>query len=145
MHIKRGCWFFWGGFVSKQPNIGISLISLDISFTCNFSQSGASFKENNPLQNENYHVDLMLFVLKLPWTHTLLAIDNQLPWKIKCLSLQVLSKLGPSLSTEAVLEVLDLGLHDKAKEVRTEAAISMPVMVLWSGLDVSPPVFERME
>jgi len=87
----------------------------------------------------------MLFVLKLPWTHTLIATDNQLPWKIKCLSLQVLSKLGPSLSTEVVLEVLDLGLRDEAEEVRTEAAISMPVMVLWSGLDVSPPVFERME
>ena len=41
--------------------------------------------------------------------------------------------------------VLDLGLHDEAEEVRTEAAISIPVMVLWSGLDVSSPVFEIME
>lgn len=87
----------------------------------------------------------MLAVLKLPWTHTLLVIDNQLPWKIKCLALQVLSKLGPSLSSEVVLDVLDLGLHDEAEEVRTEAAISLPVIVLWSGLDVSPSVFKRME
>jgi serine/threonine-protein kinase ATR len=116
-----------------------------ICVTCDFSQSGASFKENNPLQDGNCHADLMLVVLKLPWTHTLLVIDNQLPWKTKCLSLQVLSKLGPSLSSKVVLEVLDLSLHDEAGEVRTKAAITMPVMVLWPGLDISPPVFKRME
>ena len=60
----------------------------------------------------------------------LVGIDNNCPWKTKCLSLQVVSKLG---------------LHDEAEEVRTEAAISIPVMVLWSGLDVSSPVFEIME
>ncbi|AES62926.2 Serine/Threonine-kinase ATR-like protein [Medicago truncatula] len=139
----------WLSWIAEQAKQG-SLIIVDISTYLEGIHSvlllrSASFKENNPLQNENYHVDLMLFVLKLPWTHTLIAIDNQLPWKIKCLSLQVLSKLGPGLSTEVVLEVLDLGLRDEAEEVRTEAAISMPVMVLWSGLDVSPPVFERME
>lgn len=109
------------------------------------AQSGPSFIENNPLQYENYHADLIHVVLKLPWTHVLLAIDNCCPRKTKCLSLQVISKLGPSLNSEVVLEVLDLGLHDEAEEVRTEAAISMPVMVLWSGLDVSPLIFKRME
>lgn len=73
------------------------------------------------------------------------AIDNRSPCKTKCLSLQVVSKLGPSLNEKVVLEVLDLGLHDEAEEVRTEAVISMPVMVLWSALDVPSPVFERME
>ncbi|KAJ1436334.1 Zinc finger C2H2-type [Sesbania bispinosa] len=109
------------------------------------ASASASFKENNPLQNENSHVELILLVLKLPWTHMLLAVDNHCPWKAKCLSLQVVSKLGPTLNSEVVLEVLDLGLRDEAEEVRTEAAISMPVMVLWSGLDVSSAVFERME
>lgn len=84
-------------------------------------------------------------MLKLPWTHMLVGIDNNCPWKTKCLSLQVVSKLGPSLNSKVVREVLDLGLHDEAEEVRTEAAISIPVMVLWSGLDVSSPVFEIME
>lgn len=109
------------------------------------TQSGGSFKENNPLQDGNYHVDLMLVLLKLPWTHMLFATDNHCTWKTKCLSLQVVSKLGPSLNNEVVLEFLDLGLRDEAEEVRAEAAISMPVMVLWSGLDVSSPVFKRME
>lgn len=75
----------------------------------------------------------------------LFAIDNHCPWKTKCLSLQVVSKLGPSLNSKVVLEVLDLGLCDEAEEVRTEAAISMPVMVLWSGLNVSSTVFERIQ
>ena len=109
------------------------------------SQSGALFKENNPLQDKHYHADLICAVLKLPWTDMLIAVDNHCPWKAKCLSLHVLSKLGPNLSSKVVLEVLDLGLHDEAEEVRTEAAISIPVMVLWSGLDISSPVFKRME
>ncbi|CAK8574214.1 unnamed protein product [Lathyrus sativus] len=139
----------WLPWITEQVKQGSS-ISVDISTYLEGIHSvlllqSASFKENNPLQDGNYHVDLMLAVLKLPWTHTLLVIDNQLPWKIKCLALQVLSKLGPSLSSEVVLDVLDLGLHDEAEEVRTEAAISLPVMVLWSGLDVSPSVFKRME
>ena len=58
------------------------------------------------------------------------------PWRTKCLSVQVQSKIGPSLKTESILEVLDLGLQDEADEVRIEAVISMPVIVLWSGLDV---------
>ncbi|RVW66983.1 hypothetical protein CK203_066082 [Vitis vinifera] len=55
---------------------------------------------------------------------------------------QVQSKIGPSLKTESILEVLDLGLQDEADEVRIEAVISMPVIVLWSGLDV---LFRRLE
>ncbi|KAL2323976.1 hypothetical protein Fmac_023034 [Flemingia macrophylla] len=109
-----------------------------------FDTVSASFKEHNLLHDKSYHVDLIP-VLKLPWTHMLVPIDNQCPWKTKCLSLRVVSKLGSSLNSKVVLEVLDLGLHDEAEEVRTEAAISMPVMVLWSGIDVSSPVFERME
>ncbi|KAK2405514.1 Ataxia telangiectasia-mutated and RAD3 protein [Trifolium repens] len=139
----------WLSWIAEQAKQGNS-ISVDISTYLEGIHSvlllkSVSFKENNPLQDGNCHADLMLVVLKLPWTHTLLVIDNELPWKTKCLSLQVLSKLGLSLSSKVVLEVLDLGLHDEAGEVRTEAAITMPVMVLWSGLDISPPVFKRME
>ncbi|XP_061337449.1 serine/threonine-protein kinase ATR [Gastrolobium bilobum] len=139
----------WLPWIAEQGKQGNS-ITVDVSTYLEGIHSvllsrSASFKENNPLQDENYHANLMLLVLKLPWTHTLLGIDNHCPWKAKCLSLQVVSKLGPSLNSEAVLEVLDLGLHDEADEVRTEAAISMPVMVLWSGLDVLSPVFKRME
>ncbi|XP_027365272.1 serine/threonine-protein kinase ATR [Abrus precatorius] len=138
----------WLPWIAEQAKQGNS-ITVDISTYLEGIQSvlllqDSSFKEHNPLQDENYLVDLIV-VLKLPWTHMLLAIDNHCPWKAKCLSLQVVSKLGPKWNSEVVLEVLDLGLHDEAEEVRTEAAISMPVIVLWSGFDVSSPVFERME
>lgn len=109
------------------------------------AESGASFIQNNLLQSDNSDSDLIHVLLKLPWTHTLLAINHHCLWKTKCLSLQVASKLGPSLNREVVLEVLDLALHDEAEEVRIEAVISIPVMVLWSGHGLLSPVFERME
>ncbi|RVX21093.1 putative ribonuclease H protein [Vitis vinifera] len=71
--------------------------------------------------------------------------ESNPPWRTKCLSVQVQSKIGPSLKTESILEVLDLGLHDEAVEVRIEAVISMPVIVLWSGLDVLRHVFRRLD
>ncbi|XP_027934179.1 serine/threonine-protein kinase ATR isoform X2 [Vigna unguiculata] len=138
-------WLPWIADKAKQGNS----ITVDISTYLEGIHSvllvqNASLKEHNPLDDENYHADLIL-VLKIPWTRMPVAIDNRSPCKLKCLSLQVVSKLGPSLSRKVVLEVLDLGLHDEAEEVRTEAVISMPIMVLWSVLDVPSPVFERME
>ena len=71
--------------------------------------------------------------------------ESNPPWRTKCLSVQVQSKIGLSLKTKSILEVLDLGLQDEADEVRIEAVISMPVIVLWSGLDVLRHVFRRLE
>ena len=71
--------------------------------------------------------------------------ESNPPWRTKCLSVQVQSKIGPSLKTESILEVLDLGLQDEADEVRIEVVISMLVIVLWSGLDVLRHIFRRLE
>ena len=71
--------------------------------------------------------------------------ESNPPWRTKCLSVQVQSKIGPSLKTESILEVLDLGLQDEADEVRIEAVISMLVIVLWSGLYVLRHIFRRLE
>ena len=71
--------------------------------------------------------------------------ESNPPWRTKCLSVQVQSKIGPSLKTESILEVLDLGFQDEADEVRIEAVISMLVIVLWSGLDVLRHIFRRLE
>ncbi|XLR19771.1 hypothetical protein S83_047683, partial [Arachis hypogaea] len=59
--------------------------------------------------------------------------------------LGILSKLGPNLSSSVVLEVLDMGLHDEAEKVRTEAVISMLVMLSWSTLDISSPVIQKID
>ncbi|KAL6310893.1 hypothetical protein AAG906_025834 [Vitis piasezkii] len=56
----------------------------------------------------NYFVNILL---KLPFTHSFMLTESNPPWRTKCLS-------------------------DEADEVRIEAVISMPVIVLWSGLDV---------
>ncbi|MED6179822.1 hypothetical protein PIB30_004466 [Stylosanthes scabra] len=138
----------WLPWIVEQAKEGNS-ITIDISTYLEGIHSillsqRATFKENNLLEDKNYHEDLCV-VLKLPWTHVLSAVDNRCPWKAKCLSLQVLSKLGPKFSSEVVLEVLDMGLHDEAEKVRTEAAISMPVMVFWSTLDISSPILEKIE
>ncbi|KAM4099335.1 hypothetical protein ACJW30_07G150400 [Castanea mollissima] len=67
------------------------------------------------------------------------------PWKTKCISVQVASKLGPSLKTETDLKILDFSFHDEVEEVRVEAVLSMPVIVLWSGLGLLMHIFRRLE
>lgn len=84
-------------------------------------------------------------VLKLPWTHTLVVPKPHLPWKAKLIAIQVVSKLGPRFSAGNGFEVLDLALHDEIEEVRKEALLSMPVIVLWSGLDALAHMFRRLE
>lgn len=87
----------------------------------------------------------MYMVLKLPWTHSHVFSGLRSPWKTKCTSLQVVSMLGAILKTENILEVLDMGLHDNAEDVRLEAVIYMPMMVLWSGLGILAQMFKRLE
>ncbi|XP_065865824.1 serine/threonine-protein kinase ATR isoform X2 [Euphorbia lathyris] len=103
------------------------------------STGGTLFK----LEGDN--ADLVHMVLKLPWTHSSMVSGPHPPWKAKCTSIKVLSKLGSSLNPESVLEVLDLGLHDEAEEVRLETMISMPFIVMWSGLGALAQMFRRLE
>ncbi|XP_057494820.1 serine/threonine-protein kinase ATR isoform X1 [Actinidia eriantha] len=99
--------------------------------------------ENKLFRSMNDGADRMLLLLNLPWTHTLVAAEPHPPWKTKCLCVQVLSKMG--LQTESNLKVLDVGLQDEAEEVRTEAVISMPIVVLWSGFPILTHLFKRLQ
>ena len=101
--------------------------------------------ENKLFKNTDDDADLLHVVLKLPWTHSLMVAEPHHPWKTKCISVQVASKLGPSLKTETDLEIMDFSLHDEVEEVRVEAVLSMPVIVLWSGLGVLTHIFRRLE
>ncbi|WCJ39936.1 Serine/threonine-protein kinase ATR [Euphorbia peplus] len=94
---------------------------------------------------EGDDADLVHMVLMLPWTHSSMVSGPHPPWKAKCTSVKVLSKLGSSLNPESVVEVLDLGLHDEAEEVRLETVISMPFIVLWSGVGALAQMFTRLE
>ncbi|KAF5185097.1 serine/threonine-protein kinase ATR [Thalictrum thalictroides] len=95
------------------------------------------------LKIKQNNASLLRILLKLPWTHSLVLDTAQS--QTKCLSIQSLSMIGVGLTNENVLEILDLALHDEAKEVRVEAVISMPVIVLCSGLGILAHVFERLE
>lgn len=90
------------------------------------------------------YADLM-DLLQLTWTSRSLVAHTHPVWKIKCLSIQVLSKIGTKLNAECDLEVLDLAIHDEVEEVRAEAVISMPVIILCSGLNLLANMFKRLE
>lgn len=95
-------------------------------------------------KNKGYGSDLLNVVLKLPWTHHVVVTEPHPPRKAKCAALQVFSKLGQSM-TESDSEILDLALCDEFDEVRAEAVISLPLIVMWSGLGVLTNVFKRLE
>ena len=91
------------------------------------------------------HTNLLKTVLKLPWTYSLPVTQVHFLWRTSCLSVQVASKVGTKLKTENLLELLDLALYDEAEEVRAEAIISMPVIVLCSGHGLLAHMFKRLE
>lgn len=89
--------------------------------------------------------DQLQLVLNLPWTDTLFDSEPHPLWKTKCLSVQVLSKMGCIMQSGIDLKVLDLALLDVVDEVRTEAVISMPIFFLWSGLGVLSHLFKWLQ
>ncbi|MBA0591826.1 hypothetical protein Gorai_008822, partial [Gossypium raimondii] len=137
----------WIPWICEQAKLE-SAITVDISVYLEGIHSmlliqGSHFFEENLFKSEN-DVDINV-VLKLPWTHTPVVPKPHLPWKSKLFSIQVASKLGPSFSSRTGFEVLDLALHDEVEEVRKEALVSMPVMVISSGLDTLANMFRRLE
>ncbi|TQD75243.1 hypothetical protein C1H46_039206 [Malus baccata] len=103
------------------------------------SPSGPLMMESTGFKNKNIDADLV-YVLRLPWTYPHVVPDPHPLWKLKCISVQVACKLGHITSTETQLEVLDLGPHDEFEEVIIEAIISMPVIVMWSGIGWLPHI-----
>ncbi|GFP89089.1 serine/threonine-protein kinase atr [Phtheirospermum japonicum] len=89
--------------------------------------------------------DLLRPVLKLPWNCAHAIIESNPPWKAKCLSIRILSRVGYTTQQGLDLDILDLGLHSEEEEVRIEAVISMPVIVLFSGFGFLPHMFDRLE
>lgn len=103
------------------------------------------FIETELFKNKVDGGDLLSMVLKLPWTQPIVVSEPHPPWKTKCTAVRVFSKLGQSLTTESDFEILDLACCDESEEVRIEAIICLPVVVLWSGLNVLPHIFKRLE
>ncbi|KAG1359467.1 serine/threonine-protein kinase ATR [Cocos nucifera] len=84
-------------------------------------------------------------LLKLAWANHSLETQAYPVWKVKCLSLQAFSKFSNKLNAGYDLEVLDLAIHDEAEEVRNEAVVSMPVIIICSGCSFLGDMFKQME
>ncbi|XP_051147175.1 serine/threonine-protein kinase ATR isoform X2 [Andrographis paniculata] len=110
---------------------------------------GSLSKENRLAIFENIGDigDILRPVLRLPWTcaSSITESCDLASWKAKCLSIRILSKIGCITWQGVDLDILDLGLCDEEVEVRIEAIISMPVIVLFAGADFLMPMFNRLE
>ncbi|KAK8964692.1 Serine/threonine-protein kinase ATR [Platanthera guangdongensis] len=88
--------------------------------------------------------DDLTYLLKLPWTNdSSISLADPI-WKIKCLSIQVLSKIF-HWSVGSNLEVLDMAITDEVEQVRKEAVVSLPVIILCSGHNMVEIIVRRLE
>ncbi|KAI0514246.1 hypothetical protein KFK09_010281 [Dendrobium nobile] len=109
-----------------------------------FLKGDGCLDDESGLSHFTPRYDDLIYLLKLAWTNeTGISLADPI-WKIKCLSIQVLSKLGPS-NVECNLEVLDMAITDEAEQVRVEAAISLPVITFYSGHQMQESIFQRLE
>ncbi|KAA8546139.1 hypothetical protein F0562_020967 [Nyssa sinensis] len=139
----------WIPWISEQAKQSSS-ITFDLNIFLEAVQNILIMESLLPLEkklfrNKDGGADNMQLVLKLPWTHSVVLAEPHPLWVMKRLSVQVLSKIVPISQNETDLEVLDLGLHDDAEEVRIETVISMPVIVLWSGFGRLTHMFQRLQ
>ncbi|KAL2512513.1 Serine/threonine-protein kinase ATR [Abeliophyllum distichum] len=153
-HSNLSCRIFrqmcdWISWISGQAKQELPL-SLDLpifleAVDCLLLLQGSLPSENNHIlfKREGDSADLLRPVLKLSWNCTPLIVEPSPPWKAKCLSVRVLSRIR--LIKHVHLDVLDLGLHDEAEEVRIESIISLPVIVLCSGFGFLTHMFSRLE
>lgn len=137
----------WVPWICEQAKLGTSL-PLDLKIFLEAVHGILLVESSLPEENNLFKIagdssDLMQIVLKLPWTHNLVISGPT--WKMKCLSLQVLSKMGCQLQSESHLSVLDLSFRDEVVEVRTEAVICMPLTVFWSGFAFLTHMFKRLQ
>ncbi|KAJ0089366.1 hypothetical protein Patl1_32855 [Pistacia atlantica] len=143
---KMTAWIPW---INEQAKQG-SLVTLDISIYLEgihhiLLLQSPFFMKTGLFKSKGDGVDLLNVVLKLPWAQPIVVSEAHPPWKTKCSAVRVFSKLGQNLTTESDFEILDLACRDESEEVRIEATICLPVVVLWSGLNVLPHIFKRLE
>ncbi|KAK1326478.1 Serine/threonine-protein kinase ATR [Acorus calamus] len=106
-----------------------------------FGDGYGHMDDTGVLNSELPYHSALVHLLKLPWTHSLIATQAHPLWKTKCLSVQLFSML----KFETDLEFLDLALKDEAEEVRFEAIISMPLIIMFSGHGQLTNILKRLE
>ncbi|KAK4437595.1 Serine/threonine-protein kinase ATR [Sesamum alatum] len=147
--FRRMCkWISW---MFEQAKQGLRF-PLDVSIFLEAVDSLLLFQGSLPNENrltifENTSDigDLLRPVLKLPWNCGASIIESHPSWKAKYMSIRILSRIGCISHHGLDLDILDLGLQDEEEEVRIQAVISIPVIVLVSGFGSLPHMFNRLE
>ncbi|CAH9113406.1 unnamed protein product, partial [Cuscuta epithymum] len=137
----------WVPWIHKQVSQGLPIpidLSIVLEAVNNLLVLKGSSVDDTFLKSLSGLLDIIQPLLRLPWSSSA-SIISLPPWKAKCHSLQVLSKMGPLLQNGNGLEILDLGLSDEMEEVRREAVFSMPMIVMWCGFGLLMPIFKRLE
>ncbi|KAL6494861.1 hypothetical protein OROGR_031661 [Orobanche gracilis] len=147
--FRKMCkWMSWMFDQAKQelhPPLGLSIF-LEAVDSLLFLQGSPPRESTLMISESNDDIeDLLRPVLKLPWNCGHAITEFRPPQKAKCLSIRILSRIVYTTEHSVDLDILDLGLHDEDEEVRIEAIISMPVIVLFSGFGFLPHMFNRLE
>ncbi|KAF8672849.1 hypothetical protein HU200_049186 [Digitaria exilis] len=87
----------------------------------------------------------LISMFKLMWGDGHAATQTSSDYKIKCLLVQVIAKIGNRLNAGCDLEVLDLAIHNGTPEIRNEAIVSLPIIVLYSGPMMLGAMFKKLE
>ncbi|CAM0908690.1 unnamed protein product [Alopecurus aequalis] len=90
------------------------------------------------------YVDL-ISLLKRMWSDSHASTQACLDWKLKCLIVQVVAKIGDKLNTECDLEILELAIHSESAEVQNEALMSLTIIVLYSGPRMLAVMIKKLE
>ena len=91
------------------------------------------------------YVDDLTSLLKWMWSDGHASTQACLDWKLKCLMVQVVAKIGDRLNTECDLEILESAIHSESVEVQNEALMSLPIIVLYSGPRMLGVMFKKLE
>lgn len=84
-------------------------------------------------------------MLKLMWDDGHAVTQTSSDYKIKCLLVQVIAKIGNRLNVGRDLEVLDLAIHNGTSDIQNEAIMSLPIIVLYSGPTMLGAMFKKLE
>ncbi|KAF3783049.1 Serine/threonine-protein kinase [Nymphaea thermarum] len=96
------------------------------------SNDGRGAGRHLALENLFNNMD-MSSILVLPWTHSFSDGQVHFIQRTKCLSVQILYKIGNKMGADDILKILDMALGDESEDVRIEAIVSVPLMLFFSG------------
>jgi serine/threonine-protein kinase ATR len=87
----------------------------------------------------------LISLLKLMWDDDHVVTKTCSDNNVKCLLMQVMSKIGNRLNAGCDLEVLDLVIHTGTADIQNEALMSLPIIVLYSGPRMLGAMFKKLE